>query len=136
MKDGLKPGVQVEFKIVVDESMRPSFDGQVVHDVLSTVTMVYYMEKAGREVILPYLDESEEGAGYGLDIKHVGPAVVGQEVRFQAICTEVTEKRVVCEVTAETEWNVVGKGTFTQAIFQKKEMAQRLADLMKKATKV
>lgn len=132
MKEGLKPGVQVEFHVVVDESMRPSFDGQVVHDVMSTVTMIYYMEKSGREVILPFLDEGEEGAGLSVDIKHVGPAVLGQEVTFRALCTEVTEKRVVCEVTAETAFNLVGKGVFTQAIFMKKDMDQRIAELEKK----
>ncbi|MEW9671745.1 thioesterase family protein [Ammoniphilus sp. 3BR4] len=135
MKEGLKPGVQVEFRVVVDESMRPSFDGQVVHDVMSTVTMIYYMEKSGRKVILPFLDEGEEGAGLSVDIKHVGPAVLGQEVTFRALCTEVTETRVVCEVTAETAFNLVGKGVFTQAIFMKKDMDQRIAELEKKLEK-
>lgn len=121
----------MSFTITVTDEMRPSFDGQVIHHVMSTVTMIYYMEKAGRELILSYLDEHEEGAGFALDIKHVGLAVIGQKVKFEAICTEVTEKRVVCDVIAETDMNLVGKGSFTQAIFNRQEMKERIIQLQK-----
>nr|WP_274388593.1 thioesterase [Brevibacillus agri] len=109
--------------------MLPKFEGEVVHPVMSTVSMIYYMEWAGRQVILPYLEEDEEGSGFAVDIRHVGPAVVGQTVTFKAVCHEVTEKRVVCEVTADTARNRVGVGTFTQAIFNKHEIRQRFEAL-------
>ncbi|WP_027417035.1 thioesterase family protein [Aneurinibacillus terranovensis] len=126
MKEGLVPGITADFSIIVEESMMPAFDGEVVHPVLSTVSMIYYMEKAGRYVILPYLEDDEEGAGFSIDIKHIGPAVVGQVVRFKAVCTEVNEKRVVCEVTAHTNLNIVGQGSFIQAFFKKTDMAKRI----------
>ncbi|MCP3772750.1 thioesterase [Paenibacillus sp. MZ04-78.2] len=129
MRQGLVPGIEVEFQILVEPSMRPAFDGKVVHDVMSTVTMIYYMEKAGREIIVPYLEDGEEGAGFAIDVKHVGLALVGQEVKFKAVCTEVSEKRVVCEVKAETDRHVVGIGLFTQAIFQKQDMERRIREL-------
>lgn len=129
MKSELVPGTTAEITVTVTEEMVPAFDGEVVHHVMSTVSMIYYMEKAGRYVLLPYLEEHEEGSGFAIDIKHVGPAVIGQEVTVRAICTEVTEKRVVCEVTAETSRNRVGVGTFTQAIFNKQEIRQRFASL-------
>jgi fluoroacetyl-CoA thioesterase len=129
MKPGLKPGDSAGFEIVVTDQMRPSFDDRIVHDVLSTVSMIYYMEKAGRQIIFPYLQSNEEGAGYAIDIKHMGPAVVGQIVKFQAICTEVTPRRVVCEVIAQTDIHTVGKGYFTQAIFLKEQMVERIQTL-------
>lgn len=132
IKKGLKPGVTTEFSVIVTEDMRPAFDGRVIYNVMSTVTMIYYMEFAGRKIILPYLEEGEEGAGFAIEIKHVGPAVIGQEVRFRATCTEVTAKRVVCEVIAETDENLVGKGFFTQAIFRQQDQIKRIEDLEQK----
>lgn len=132
MKAGLCPGVAVSFDVIVTPDMRPVFDGKVIHEVMSTVMMVYYMEKAGREMIIPFLEEKEEGSGYALDIKHVGPAVVGQTVTFRAVCSDVSPKRVVCHVTAETEDNLVGTGLFTQAIFDKKTVAQKFMALRHK----
>ncbi|AQR77505.1 thioesterase [Paenibacillus larvae] len=132
MKPGLRPGAAVSFDVTVTSDMRPAFDGKVVHEVMSTVMMIYYMEKAGREMIVPFLEEGEEGSGYALDIKHVGPAVVGQTVTFRAVCSEVSPKRVICHVTAETEYNPVGTGSFTQAIFDKKAVTQRFMELSQK----
>lgn len=129
MKEGLVPGVEATFTVTVTEEMVPVFDGEVIHPVMSTVSMVYYMEKAGRYVLAPHLEEHEEGSGFAIDIKHVGPAVIGQEVTFRAVCVEVTEKRVVCEVIADTARNRVGVGLFTQAIFNKDEMKRRFRQL-------
>ncbi|QRG67084.1 thioesterase family protein [Brevibacillus choshinensis] len=129
MKDELQPGTTAEFTVTVTPEMVPVFDGEVIHPVMSTVSMIYYMEKAGRYVLVPHLDEHEEGSGFAIDIKHVGPAVIGQEVTFRAVCVEVTEKRVICEVTADTARNRVGVGMFTQAIFNKDEMKRRFQQL-------
>ena len=109
--------------------MFPSFDGNVVHPVLSTVTMIYYMEKAGRTLLLPYLEEEEEGAGFAIHVKHLNPAVLGQKVRFRAECIEVGARELVCKVVAETETHVVGEGTFTQKIFLKEKMGQKIRQL-------
>ncbi|WP_064201603.1 thioesterase family protein [Brevibacillus brevis] len=129
MIDRLQPGTTEEFTVTVTKDMLPVFEGQVVHPVMSTVSMIYYMEWVGRRVILPYLEADEEGSGFAVDIKHVGPAVIGQEVTFRATCVQVTEKRVVCEVTADTTRNRVGLGTFVQAIFKKDEIKKRFEAL-------
>lgn len=129
MKIGLQPGTSAEFTVTVTPEMFPVFEGEVIHQVMSTVSLIYYMELAGRKVILPYLEDHEEGCGFAVDIKHVGPAVSGQDVRFRAVCLEVTKKRVICEVTADTTHNRVGFGTFTQAIFDKEEVRNRFASL-------
>ncbi|CAH8706976.1 thioesterase [Paenibacillus thiaminolyticus] len=132
MKPGLIPGAEISFVVTVTPDMHPAFDGIVIHEVMSTVSMIYFMEKAGREMIVPFLEEEEEGSGFALDIKHVGPAVAGQEVTFRAVCTEAGPKRIICDVTAETKFNLVGTGSFTQAIFDKRTMADRFAALRRK----
>lgn len=127
MKVGLLPGAIQEITVKVEESMRPSFDGVVIHNVMSTVSMIYQMERAGRQMLVPYLEPHEEGAGYALDVRHTGIAVVGQEVTITAICKEASDRRLVCDVVARTEDNVVGEGTFTQAIFPKEKLAGKIA---------
>lgn len=129
LKRGLKVGHRAEFDVVVDESMFPSFDGNVVHPVMSTVTMIYYMEKSGRKILLPYLEEQEEGAGFAINVKHLNPAVVGQKVRFRAECIKATARELICEVVAETGTHLIGKGIFTQKIFLKKKLNQKISKL-------
>ncbi|WP_044639841.1 thioesterase family protein [Risungbinella massiliensis] len=127
MKPGLLPGMKQEITITVEESMRPAFDEVVIHDVMSTVSMIYQMERVGRKMLVPYLEPHEEGAGYALDVCHTGIAVIGQEVTITAICTEVSDRRLVCDVVARTVDNVVGEGTFTQAIFPKEKLTRKIA---------
>ncbi|MFT9849763.1 thioesterase family protein [Aneurinibacillus sp. REN35] len=132
MKEGLRLGISETVEIIVTSEMKPAFDEIVIHNVMSTVTMIYYMEKAGRHVILPYLEEDEEGAGYEIHVKHLAPAVVGQRVSFTASCIEITRNRVVCQVCAETEQGIIGKGTFVQAIFPRRTMEERIQLLEEK----
>ncbi len=126
MKPGLEPGYQETMTVVVTEDMVASFGGQMVHPVLSTVSMVYYMEWTGRKVILPFLENGEEGVGASVDIRHRAPAPVGKMVSFVATVTEVTPQKVVCNVIAEHDRAIVGEGEFVQVIVPKEKLEESI----------
>lgn len=126
MKEGLNPGYQASLTIQVTEDMAAGFGGQVVHPVLSTVSMVYYMEWAGRKVILPFLEEHEEGVGASINVKHRSPAPIGKTVTFVATAKEITPKKVVCEVIAKHDKAIVGEAEFTQVILPKERMIENI----------
>lgn len=115
--------------ITVTEDMTASFGGEMVHPVLSTVTMVYYMEWVGRKVILPFLEEGEEGVGGSITVKHCSPAPIGKQVTFVAETKEVRPNKVVCRVVAEHDKAIVGEGTFTQVILPVEKIHQRIEEM-------
>ncbi|PTQ52330.1 MAG: hypothetical protein HSCHL_0456 [Hydrogenibacillus schlegelii] len=129
MKPGLKPGVRAEVTFTVTEAMLAGFDDAVVHPVLSTVSMIYHMEKAGRMIILPYLEPDEEGAGYEVCVRHLRPAVVGETVVVEATARAVDERFVVADVRARVGERVIGEGTFTQVLFRKETLARKIGAL-------
>lgn len=98
----------------------------MIHPTLSTVTMVYYMEWVGRKVILPFLEEGEEGVGASINVKHRAPAPVGKQVHFIAKVTEVTQSKVVCTVIAEHDRAIVGEAEFTQVILPKERIRENI----------
>lgn len=120
MKKGLTIGSRVEHVVRVEKNMRPAMDGGVIHNVMSTMSMIYFMEYVGRKLIRPYLEETEEGMGVAVDVRHLGMAIVGEKVTFSAVCTEMTENRIICSVTAYTNHRLIGKGKFIQVILPKK----------------
>lgn len=63
MKPGLIPGAEISFVVTVTPDMYPAFDGIVIHEVMSTVSMIYYMEKAGREMIVPFWKKKRKDRG-------------------------------------------------------------------------
>lgn len=126
MKQGIAKGQTAQLSVTVTEDMCPSFAGTAVHPTMSTVSMVYYMEWAGRQVILPFLEEHEEGIGASICIQHAAPAPVGKLVTFYAEATDVSDRKVVCKVWAEHDRACVGEGTFTQVISSKQKIMERI----------
>ncbi len=129
MKPGLVPGYEERMTITVTQDMVASFGGKMIHPTLSTVTMVYYMEWVGRKVILPFLEEKEEGVGASINVRHRAPAPVGKKVHFIARVTEVTPNKVVCTVIAEHDRAIVGEAEFTQVILPKERIQKNIEQM-------
>ncbi|GMA49379.1 hypothetical protein GCM10025857_07360 [Alicyclobacillus contaminans] len=127
MKPGLQAGHVESVEITVTDDMCPAFEGRVVHQTLSTVSMVYYMEWVARLTILPYLEDDEEGIGGGVSVQHLAPAPVGKSVVFYAEVTEVDGRRVVCRVWAEHDKARVGEGEVVQYLLPKVRIDARIA---------
>ncbi|HWO96993.1 MAG TPA: thioesterase, partial [Bacillus sp. (in: firmicutes)] len=73
MKKGMQVGDSAFVTAKVTSEMFAQFDGEVVHPAYSTVSMVYHMEWAARKIILPYLEDDEEGMGAAVSVKHIAP---------------------------------------------------------------
>ncbi len=119
MKPELRPGVTAEIEVPVTEDMCPAFDGVVVHRVYATWSLAHHMEIAARKVLVPYLEEHEEGIGTHLTIDHLAPSPVGKTVRVVATCSQVDHKRVVCDVVAYESGRVIGRGQQIQRVLPK-----------------
>ncbi|MEB3103604.1 thioesterase family protein [Ferviditalea candida] len=126
MLDGLKIGEQRSVSAVVTPEMYAQFEGQVVHEVFGTVWMVYHMEYAARQIILPYLKEDEEGMGIAVNVSHLAPAVAGSRITATAECTAIQGNRVVTDVEVRNEKGIIGKGQVTQIILPKQSIAERI----------
>lgn len=122
MKAGLRKGHTQEVRFKVTPDLFPSFDGQVVHPVISTSAMVHQMEHAARKIILPYLEDHEEGMGISVDVQHLSPLPEGKEVVCLATFHEMIGSRVLCEVQVRCGGKMIGRGFITQAILPKESI--------------
>ena len=112
---------------VVDETMLAGFGGAVIHPVIGTATLVYYLEWAGRRVIEPYLDDDEEGVGHAISVVHRAPAPVGASLTARAALTRHEGNRVVCRVEARAaDGTLLADGEFTQVILPREVVRRRL----------
>ncbi len=125
MKPGFEPGIVREVQVTVTEEMCPAFDGEIVHRVYSTWSMVHHMELAARKVLVDFLDEDEEGIGARVCVDHKSPAPVGTVVTVRAELVEVRHHMVICRVTAWDGNRLLGEGEQVQMVL-KKEKLKRL----------
>ncbi len=126
MKEGMEAGQTAEVTATVTPDMFASFEGEVVHPAYSTVSMVYHMEWASRQIILPYLEEDEEGIGGAVTVKHVAPTGDGSVIKVIATLTEFNETVVKTKVEAFNEKGLIGVGEVKQAILKKKDIQKKL----------
>ena len=126
MKPGLVPGRSAEVHFEVTGDRLAAFGGRVVHPVLSTWSLVHFMEWAGRQVIEPFLEPHEEAVGAAIEVRHVAPTAQGDRVRVVAELTRLELPRIVCRVQAYNSRGLVGTGTFVQHLLPRSALLARI----------
>lgn len=126
MKPGMEVGQTATITAEVTPEMFAQFEGNVVHPAYSTVSMVYHMEWAARQIILPYLEEHEEGIGGAVSAKHLAPTPEGEKVEVTATLTELKGNAVITAIEVRNSKEVVGRGEVTQFILPKEKIAGKL----------
>jgi len=127
MKPGMKIGHKETLRITVKEEMFAEFGGAIVHPAYSTAWMVYHMEWASRKIILPYLEEEEEGMGASVSVKHLAPGRLDDELIITATLISHTERSVVTEVKVHGPDGLIGMGEVKQAILPKLKIQSMLS---------
>ncbi|WP_079508560.1 thioesterase family protein [Mesobacillus jeotgali] len=126
MRDGLKAGQTASIEVIVTPDMFARFEGKLVHPVYSTVSMVYHMEWVSRQIILPFLEEDEEGMGGAVTVKHVAPCIEGAEVVITATVTDLQGNTILTNVRAESKGRLVGVGEVKQVVLPKAKITEIL----------
>ncbi|MFE8694994.1 thioesterase family protein [Cytobacillus sp. FJAT-53684] len=126
MKQGMKVGDTEVIEIEVTSDMFAQFEGEIVHRAYSTVFMVYHMEWVSRKIILPYLEEHEEGMGGAVCVKHLAASPEGAKLTITAIVSEIAENVVITEVSVCNGKKLIGTGEVKQVILSKRKIASLL----------
>jgi fluoroacetyl-CoA thioesterase len=126
MKPGMEVGQTATVEAVVTPEMFAQFEGSVVHPAYSTVSMVYHMEWASRKIILPYLEDHEEGIGAAVSVKHIAPTTEGETVTVTATLTEVKDNVIITKVEARNHQRLIGIGEVKQVILPKQTIKEML----------
>lgn len=126
MKPGLQIGKQAVVHAVVSPEMFAQFEGEVIHPAYSTVTMIYHMEWASRLLIIPYLDEEEEGIGGAVSARHLSPSPEGSSIIITATVSKLDGNSVYSTVTVYNGKILAGEGEVKQVILKKSRIAEML----------
>ncbi|WP_347552265.1 thioesterase [Pseudalkalibacillus hwajinpoensis] len=129
MKDGISIGQQAVINAEITTEMYAQFEGEIIHPAYSTVSMVYHMEWASRQLILPYLEDGEEGIGGGIEMKHLGSASAGQSIEVIATIISLTRKSVISSVEVRRGTTLIGTGQVVQFILPKNVIEDKLKNI-------
>ncbi|MDE2756197.1 MAG: thioesterase family protein [Acidobacteriota bacterium] len=100
---------------VVTEPVCISFMGPGVQPVLSTPSLILWLEMASRKAAAPLLQQDEETVGTAMDLKHLAPTPLGMRVTLKTRIVEVAGRRIRFRLEAFDEVEKIAEGWHERA---------------------
>lgn len=133
MRNTLKPGLSHEFTFRVPESKTvphlypEATEFQAMPVVFATGFMVGFIEWTCVQAINPHLDwPAEMSVGTHLNLSHLAATPPGMAVTAQVKLVEVQGRRLLFEIEARDEVDVISKGTHERFVIDAEKFEQRL----------
>lgn len=125
MSDTLKPGLCATSRVEVDRDRTIGFMGEDLR-VYSTPSLLYDVEVACRELVLPHLGEGKDTVGTRVELDHVGATLLGMWVEISVKLAEVNGPALTYEFTARDAVEEVARGKHSRFVVGLEKTAQRL----------
>src|SRR5216110_2119731 len=132
MKPSLKPGLEFQKQIVVDEKRCISFMGREGM-VYATPMMVSDVEYTCRDFLLEHLDAGEDSVGTQVLIDHLAATPLGLQVTIQINVEQIDRRKVVFRFSVRDPIEEVGRGTHERFVVETSKTRERLAAKRAKA---
>ena len=128
MEKGIRVGLIGEAITTVTSDLTAVTMGSGSVNVYATPAMITLMESAAVSAIDPYLSEGRTSVGIEINVQHLSATPVGEQITAMAEVTRIDGKRIILEVRAWDEREIIGQGTHTRYIIDVDEFMARLTD--------
>ncbi|MEM0505967.1 MAG: thioesterase family protein [Thermosphaera sp.] len=119
-----------EFKVLETHTARHIGSGDVL--VLSTPSMIGFMESASLRCLQKFLPEEYTSVGTLVNIKHLNPAPVNSIVKVKTTIKSVEGRKIVFNVVAMVKDVVIGEGVHERFIVNRSRFAEKVRELSSK----
>ena len=140
MKETLQPGIEHEFTFTITEAKTvpalypEASELQEMPEVFATGYMVGLIEWTCIQAINPYLDWPEEQTvGTHIDVSHVAATPPGLTVTVKVKLVEVDGRRLVFDVEARDNTDLITRGKHERFIINKEKFAGKMAQKITRA---
>jgi predicted thioesterase len=122
----LHPGLRREVERLVEDQYTAFHVGSGTLKVLSTPSMIGFMERCSMELIQEHLPQGQTTVGTVVNIRHLAATPAGQTVRVIAEITEVDRRRVTLHVEVWDAQEQVGDGLHERFIIDTERFLHRV----------
>jgi fluoroacetyl-CoA thioesterase len=119
-------GSSHNFEVLVTKENAISFLGRDDARVLATPWLIMYLEMTSRDMIKPFLLDSEDTVGTQVNVKHLAATPIGMKARFLAEVIGLNGRRVEFRVEAWDEVDKIAEGTHERFIVDVAKFASRV----------
>ncbi len=132
MKGHPKVGALGEQKFVVESKHAIDFADGGMPAVLCTPWLIWFLEHAAREAVLPWLEYGESTVGLEIEVRHMAPTPLGQTVTCMARIIQVEGARITLQVEARDETELIARGVHRLQVIRVEGFAKRVQEKAKR----
>jgi fluoroacetyl-CoA thioesterase len=127
MKARPKIGTVNELKFVVAQEHVIDFVTGGMPAVLSTPKLIGLIERTARESLYPFLDENERTVGAEIEIRHLAPTPLGQQVTIVTRVIGTDVKLVDFQFEVRDQHETIARGLHKRSIITIESFTRRVA---------
>jgi fluoroacetyl-CoA thioesterase len=132
MSEPLQPGMTRTERVTVDRDRTIGFMGDECR-VYSTPKLLYDIEIACPNLILPHLEPGKDSVGTRVELDHIGATLLGMWVDITVRLAEVNGNAVAFEFSARDGIEEIARGRHSRFVVGLEKTAQRLKAKLAKA---
>lgn len=114
----------IEEYTVREEHIATHINGN--NGVLSTPSMISFMEKTSMNCIQRYIPNEYTTVGFLVNVKHLNPAPLSSTLKVQVRIVSIEGRKIVLEVRAYLGETVIGEGVHERYIVNKEKFIEKL----------
>jgi fluoroacetyl-CoA thioesterase len=126
MKNPARVGASGESHFKVEECHTIAFPGQGMPPVLSTPSLIWFLEHAAINVLDPLLEAGEASVGTDIELQHLAPTPLAQSVTCVARVVQSDGPSVAFQLEAHDEKELIARGYHRRRIIHTASFTKRL----------
>jgi predicted thioesterase len=126
MKSRPKIGTVGELKFAVAQEHAIDFASGGMPAVLSTPRLIGLIERTARESLCPFLDENERTVGVEIEVRHLAPTPLGEQVTILTRVIHTDAKLVDFQFEVRDQHEVIARGLHKRAVITVESFAKRV----------
>ncbi len=127
MKSAPKIGTTEEHVFEVEAKHAIEFAGDAgMPAVLSTPSLIQFLERTARFALLPFQDENERSVGTEIELRHLAATPVGKKVTCLARIVHTEGRQISFHIEARDDHEILARGTHRRHIVRIASFARRV----------
>lgn len=126
MRKKLEPGIFVEKRIKTTPEMAASRFHSSSPQVLSSPTLITFMQTTCADILAPFLEENEMSVSVRIEMSHLSSTPIGMNINIRAEVSKIDGKNVNFKVEAFDESERIAKAVNEMFIIDKERFAKGL----------
>lgn len=119
-------GTAGELQFLVEPMHAIDFATDGMPAVLSTPTLIGFLERTARQALLPFQEANERSVGVEIELRHFAATPVGQRVTCAVRVIHVAGEQITFQIEARDGHELIARGLHKRAVIRVDHFAERV----------